>query len=101
MTGVDTEDELYKRVNQVEKREQLLKEKRRINNPFSRLFTSEDWQQSIEETPKENTLEVNYQQDRHEIERLEPQTDHYRQKKADLNAEWVKMESSEAYSLMM
>ncbi|HLR81428.1 MAG TPA: AAA family ATPase [Bacillota bacterium] len=101
MAGVDTEDEFYKRVNQVEKREQLLKEKRKINNQFSRIFTSEEWQQFIEETPKENTLEVNYQQDQQEIERLEQQIDHYRQKKADLNAELMKMESSEAYSLMM
>src|SRR5699024_12296834 len=65
------------------------------------IFTSEDWQEFIEEIPQENTVEVHYQQDQLEIERLEQQIDHYRQTKADLNAELMKMESSEAYSLMM
>src|SRR5699024_10728065 len=94
-------DRIIKIAGEKKKREQILKEKRKINNQFSRIFTSEEWQQFIEETPKENTLEVNYQQDQQEIERLEQQIDHYRQKKADLNAELMKMESSEAYSLMM
>lgn len=101
MVGVSTEDEFYKRKRQLEKRKQLRSECRAILNRFSRLFTSEQWQQLVEQTPKENELELEQRHYEKEIKRMENELDDYRQRKANLKADVAKLESSETYSQLM
>src|SRR5699024_9001176 len=101
MANVNDEESFYKKANDLERFEQLQISINKINAQFLSIFKSEEWNHLIHSIPKESVLEMEIQNNKADIEKIENKIENIRQQIADFHADLLRMETSEDYSRTM
>src|SRR5699024_4865477 len=101
MANVNDEESFYKKANDLERFEQLQISINKINAQFLSIFKSEDWNHLIHSIPKKSVHEMEIQNNKADIEKIENKIENIRQQIADFHADLLRMETSEDYSRAM
>ncbi|MFD2042780.1 AAA family ATPase [Ornithinibacillus salinisoli] len=95
---VEDEDAYYKRANQLKQKHEWETLRERIVRKYQVIFSKDQWDDFLVETPKQSNLELELEQVREKKAEAEKKLHEMHQQLADIKADLINMESSDSYS---
>lgn len=96
--NAQNEEEFYQRNKELRERNDLCKASDKISSYYSSIFSKEEWENIVTNSPKKRTIELEINELEIKIHELEEEQEVNRQQLANIIVEYHKLESSETYS---